>query len=276
MSNLIKRSLWGIIYVVIMMGGILIHPFAFAVVFGTLLFFTQYEFYSMVDEAGHKIKRLPGTLMGVIYFLVTFAVANSYLPSAFNLLIIPILLLMLIIELFGKHPNTLERSGITVLGFIYIAVPFSLMNFVVHTSFNGQSNVYYPWILAGIFFILWVNDSFAYLLGTQFGKHKMCPDISPKKSWEGLIGGAVFAVIMGIFNAVLFQGLSMISWVAIALLSVAFGTLGDLFESKIKREIGAKDSGNILPGHGGFLDRLDSLLFAIPAVFLWLIFSGNL
>lgn len=259
-----------------MMGGILIHPIAFAVVFGTLLFFTQYEFYSMVDEAGHKIKRLPGTLMGVIFFLVTFAVANGYLPSAFNLLIIPIVLLMLIIELFSKHSNTLERSGITVLGFIYIAVPFSLMNFVVHTSFNGQSNVYYPWILAGVFFILWVNDSFAYLLGTQFGKHKMCPSISPKKSWEGLIGGAVFAVIMGILNAVLFQGLSMISWIVIALLSVAFGTLGDLFESKIKREIGAKDSGNILPGHGGFLDRLDSLLFAIPAVFLWLIFSGNM
>jgi len=275
-SNLLKRSLWGILYVAIMMGGILIHPYAFALVFATVLFFTQYEFYAMVDEAGHKITRLPGTLMGVSYFLVTFAVANNLLPTAFNLLFIPIVLLIFIIELFRRNPNTLERSGITLLGFIYIAAPFSLMNFVVNTSVNGQSNVYYPWILAGVLFILWVNDSFAYLIGTQFGKHKMCPTISPAKSWEGLIGGAVFAVVMGILNAVIFQGLSMLSWIVIALLTVSFGTLGDLFESKIKREIGAKDSGNILPGHGGFLDRLDSLLFAIPAVFLWLIFSGNM
>ena len=276
MSNLLKRSLWGILYVAIMMGGILIHPYAFALVFATVLFFTQYEFYAMVDEAGHKITRLPGTLMGVSYFLVTFAVANNLLPTAFNLLFIPIILLIFIIELFRRNPNTLERSGITLLGFIYIAAPFSLMNFVVNTSVNGQSNVYYPWILAGVLFILWVNDSFAYLIGTQFGKHKMCPTISPAKSWEGLIGGAVFAVVMGILNAVIFQGLSMLSWIVIALLTVSFGTLGDLFESKIKREIGAKDSGNILPGHGGFLDRLDSLLFAIPVVFLWLIFSGNM
>lgn len=276
MSNLLKRSLWGILYVVIMMGGILIHPYAFALIFATVLFFTQYEFYAMVDEAGHKITRLPGTLMGVSYFLVTFAVANGFLPSAFNLVFIPIILLIYIIELFRRNPNTLERSGITLLGFIYIAAPFSLMNFVVNTSVNGQSNVYYPWILAGVFFILWVNDSFAYLIGTRFGRHKMCPGISPAKSWEGLIGGAVFGVVMGILNAVIFQGLSMLSWIVIALLTVSFGTLGDLFESKIKREIGAKDSGNILPGHGGFLDRLDSLLFAIPAVFLWLIFSGNM
>jgi len=275
-SNLSKRALWGFLYVVIMLGGILIHPFAFALIFAIVLFFTQYEFYAMVDEAGHKIKRLPGTLMGVFFFLVTFAVASGYLPSAFNLLIILIVLLIFVFELFRTNPNTLERSGITVLGFIYIAGPFSLLNFVVHTSFNGQTNVYYPWILAGIFFILWINDSFAYLVGSRWGKHKMCPNISPAKSWEGLVGGAVFAVVMGIFNAVLFQGLSMLNWIVIALLTVTFGTLGDLFESKIKREIGAKDSGNILPGHGGFLDRLDSLLFAIPAVFLWLIFSGNI
>ena len=100
--------------------------------------------------------------------------------------------------------------------------------------------------------------------------------ISPKKSWEGFIGGAVFAIIMGIVNAVLFQALSMISWGVIAALTVIFGTLGDLFQSKLKREIGVKDSGNILPGHGGFLDRLDSLLFVIPAIFTWLVCSGKL
>lgn len=258
------------------MGGILIHPFAFALVFATVLFFTQYEFYAMVEEAGHKITRLPGTLLGVSFFLITFSVARGYLPTSCNLLIIFIILLLFVIELFRKNKNTLERSGLTVLGFIYIAGSFSLMNYIIHVSLDGESNFFYPWILAGIFFILWINDSFAYLIGTRFGKHKLYPSISPAKSWEGFIGGAVFALIMGILNAVLFQSLSMFNWVVIALLTVIFGTLGDLFESKMKREIGVKDSGNILPGHGGFLDRLDSLLLAVPAVFLWLMLSGQI
>jgi len=258
-----------------MMGGLLIHPFAFALVCGTLLFFTQYEFYALVEAAGHKISRLPGTLMGVLFFLICFGVANSFLPKSLVFICIPIILLMFIIELFRSNHNTLERSGLTILGFIYIATPFSLINFIVSSTINGQAHVYYPWIMAGIFLIMWANDSFAYLIGTQFGKHKMCTRISPAKSWEGLIGGAVFGIVMGIVNAVLFQALSMISWIVIAALTVGFGTLGDLFESKIKREIGLKDSGNILPGHGGFLDRLDSLLFAIPVVFIWLMLSGN-
>lgn len=257
------------------MGGVLIHPLLFALIFGTVLFFTQYEFYAMVEGAGHKITRFPGSFMGVIYFLLCFAVANNYIPRAFSLSFIPIILIIFIIELFRSNRNTLERSGLTILGFIYIAGSFSMMNFVVHTSVGGQAHVFYPWILAGVFFIIWVNDSFAYLIGTQFGKHKMCPNISPAKSWEGLIGGAVFGIIMGIFNAVMFQAISMFDWIAIAVLTVSFGTLGDLFESKIKREIGAKDSGNILPGHGGFLDRLDSLLFVIPIVFFWLVLHVN-
>lgn len=276
MSDLVKRSLWGIIYVVVMMGGILVHPLLFALVFGTLLFFTQYEFYAMVESAGHKITRFPGSFMGVIYFLLCFAVANNYIPQVYSLTFIPIILIMFIIELFRSNRNTLERSGLTILGFIYIAGPFSLMNFVVHTPVGGQAYAFYPRILAGVFFIIWVNDSFAYLLGTQFGKHKMCPNISPKKSWEGLVGGAVFGIIMGIVNAVMFQTVSMMAWIVIAVLTVSFGTLGDLFESKLKREIGAKDSGNILPGHGGFLDRLDSLLFVVPMVFFWLILYLNL
>lgn len=264
------------LYVVIMMGAILLHPFAFAVVFGVLLFFTQYEFYAMVEDAGHKILRLPGTILGILFFLISFGVSNGFLPHTFEFSFIPIVFALFVIELFRPDKLTLQNSGLTLLGFMYIAVPFGLMNFVMHVSHNGTNANYYPWVLAGVFFILWANDSFAYLVGSLLGKHKLCPKISPAKSWEGLIGGAVFALIMGLLNAVMFQALSMFSWIIIALITVAFGTLGDLFESKIKREIGAKDSGNILPGHGGFLDRLDSLLFAIPAVFLWLIFAGSL
>ncbi|WP_319270624.1 phosphatidate cytidylyltransferase [uncultured Draconibacterium sp.] len=274
MSNLLKRSLTGIIYIAVMLGGTLLHPIVFAVVFATLLFITQYEFYAMVEKAGHHPSRIIGSIFGVIFFLVCFGLSNNYLPRQFGFSFIPIVVILLIVEIFRSDKDTLKNAGSSTLGFAYIALPFSLMNFVVHTSVNGQ-NTFYPWIMVGVFFILWINDSAAYLVGTQFGKHKMCKNISPAKSWEGLIGGAVFAVIMGLVNAVLFQAVSMVSWIAIAVLTVVFGTLGDLFESKIKREIDIKDSGTFLPGHGGFLDRLDSLLFVIPAIFIWLIFTGN-
>lgn len=271
-----KRTLTAIVYVLVMLTGTFLHPISFAIVFASLLFFTQFEFYDLVKKAGHKPSKWLGTISGTLFFLISYGLAIGFLPKQFGFSFIPIILFLLGFEIFRSNKNTLENSGLNVFGFVYIAAPFSLLNFIVHTSMNGQTNTFYPWILAGVFFIVWVNDSCAYLIGSVFGKHKMHEIISPKKSWEGFIGGAIFAVVMGILNAVLFQALSMISWIVIALLTVVFGTLGDLFESKIKREIGVKDSGNIMPGHGGFLDRFDSLLFAIPAIFIWLIFSGNI
>lgn len=259
-----------------MLGGTLIHPIAFAVVFGALLFFTQFEFYNLVEKGGYKPSKWVSTILGVLFFLICFGIASGLLPKQFGFSFIPIALFLLIFEIFSSKENTIGNSGLNLLGFAYIAAPFGLMNFVVNSSANGQNSSFYPWILVGVFLILWVNDSFAYFVGSSFGKHKMCEKISPKKSWEGLIGGAIFGIIMGIINAVLFQAISMTSWIVVATLTVVFGTLGDLFQSKIKREIGVKDSGNILPGHGGFLDRLDSLLFVIPAIFIWLIFSGNI
>jgi phosphatidate cytidylyltransferase len=129
---------------------------------------------------------------------------------------------------------------------------------------------FYPWLLAGVFFIIWIYDSAAYVFGNLIGKHKICVRISPAKSWEGMIGGAVFAVLMAIGNSMLFDVLSIENWIAMALLIVIFGTASDFFESKLKREAGVKDSGDILPGHGGILDRFDTLLFAIPAIFVWI------
>ena len=258
-----------------MMGGTLFHPIAFALVFATLLFFAQFEFYAMGEQAGYKPSKWVGSISGVVFFLVSFCLAMGFLPKAFNFSFIPIVLFILIFELFSSDKNTIGNSGLSVFGFIYIAVPFSLLNFIVLTPVNGAT-AFYPWILAGVFLIIWANDSFAYLFGTAFGKHKLFESISPKKSWEGFIGGAVGAIVIGILNAVLFQAISMTSWIVIAVLTVAFGTLGDLFQSKLKREIGVKDTGTILPGHGGFLDRLDSLFFAVPAIFTWLIFSGNI
>lgn len=274
MSNLSKRAIYGAVYVAIMLGGTLIHPMVFALIFAAILFFTQFEFYNVVEKGGYKPSKWVSTISGLLLFAISFGISAGYLKYEFAFAFIPIALFLLIFEIFSSKENTIGNSGLNLLGFAYIAAPFGLMNFIIQPSINGQDSLFYPWILLGVFFILWVNDSGAYFVGSVLGKHNMCPNISPKKTWEGLIGGAVFGVIMGIVNAVLFQEISMTDWIAIAILTVIFGTLGDLFQSKIKRELGVKDSGNILPGHGGFLDRLDSLLFAIPAIFIWLIFSG--
>lgn len=247
------------------------HPFAFAALFGVILFLTQTEFYKITEQPDIQPQKNLGRIIGVLFFIICFLTANNFISSSFILLCIPFLILVLVVELFSKNRNSLKNSAITISGLIYVALPFSLLNFIVSSGTPGNK-IFYPWILVGLFFIIWIYDSMAYVTGSLLGKHKIAAKISPGKSWEGLIGGSVFAVIMGIVNAVLFQEINMFNWIIIAILAVIFGTLGDFFESKLKREIGIKDSGTVLPGHGGLLDRFDSLLFAAPVVFVWLNF----
>ena len=275
MSNLLKRSLTGINFVAVLLSGTIIHPVVFTLVFGTLLFLTQFEFYHLVEKAGFLPHKPAGMAAGMLLFMVCGAIVNGYFPAQFCLIFIPLVIFIFMFEVFRSKAGALQNAAQTLLGFIYVAVPFSLLHFLVFPGFPSNGS-FHPWILAGIFFIVWIYDSSAYLLGTKFGRHKMCKTISPKKSWEGFVAGTVFALITGILNAVLFPALSLPDWMIIAILVVAAGTLGDLFESKIKRELNIKDSGSVLPGHGGFLDRFDSLLFAIPFVFIWLILAGNI
>lgn len=254
-----------------MISGIVIHPIVFAVIFGLILFFTQTEFYKISEQAGFQPQKNVGRILGLLFFILCSLTVNNLISSTFILFCIPLLLFVFIAELFRKSSNSLKNGAITIAGLIYVALPFGLLNFIVSYG-TPENKSFYPWILMGLFLIIWVYDSMAYVTGSLFGKHKIAAKISPGKSWEGLIGGSVFAVIMGIVNAVLFQEISMTNWIIIALLAVIFGTLGDFFESKLKRETGIKDSGNILPGHGGLLDRFDSLLFVAPVVFVWLNF----
>ncbi len=252
-----------------MLAGIIIHPVVFVSVFGIILFLTQNEFYKITKLSDFSPQKIVGLVLGLLFFINCFLIANNIIPQSLIILFIPFLLFVFIAELFSKDTASLKNSAITIAGLIYVALPFSLLNFVIFRE-NSVSGNFYPWILMGILFIIWIYDSMAYVSGSLFGKHKIATSVSPLKSWEGLIGGAIFAIIMGIINAVLFQEISMFNWIVIALIIVIFGTIGDFFQSKLKREIGIKDSGNILPGHGGLLDRFDSLLFSIPIIFVWL------
>ena len=274
MKNFTLRTITGVIYVGLMLAGTIIHPLVFAFVFASMLFFVEFEFYKLVENAGYNPHKVVGLVLGVLLFTICFGISYNILAITFSIIFIPFLILIFLFEILRSDSKVLENATITLTGFIYIAVPFSLTNFIVFSGVPGSSK-FYPSTLVGIFFIVWVYDSVAYLVGSKFGRHKIHEKISPNKTWEGFIAGAVFGLVTGIVNAVIFQRLSVISWLVISCIVVVFGTLGDLFESKIKRELNVKDSGSVLPGHGGLLDRFDSLLFALPFIFIWLIFSGN-
>ena len=176
---------------------------------------------------------------------------------------------MFFIELFRNKPNPFNNIGFTVLGIIYIIVPFLLLSI---TSFDITSSdiSYAPNKLLGFFLLIWANDTFAYLVGIAIGRTKLFERISPKKTWEGTIGGIICTQGIAYIISIYFTELTMIQWMIIALIISVFGTLGDLVESMFKRSLGVKDSGNILPGHGGILDRFDAVLLCSPFVVVYL------
>ena len=269
MKELLKRSLTGILIVGLILAGIIIHPVVFAVVFSVFMSLALFEFYKLGEKLGFQPAKIVGLAGGLLLFALFFLTANRFIPPQFLGLAVIIPLLVLLADLFSQGTSGFKNGLVTLAGIVYVSVPFSLLNFI-ETPRCVDHPEFYPWVLAGVFFIIWVYDSAAYAVGSLTGKHKICTRISPAKSWEGLIGGTVFAVLMGIGNSVMFEELSITDWMVTAILVVIFGTSSDFFESKLKREAGVKDSGNILPGHGGMLDRFDTLLFATPAIFVWI------
>ncbi len=275
MKGLVKRSITGIVFAAVMLAGIIINQYVFAIVFTVFLLLTLWEFYKISENIGYEPSTKIGLISGFLLFIIFFFAANHVIPQKYIFLSILIPLVTLLPDLFDKRKNGFKNSMITIAGIIYIALPFSLLSFILFPA-NDAEPEFYPWILIGIFIIIWMYDSMAYVFGSWLGKHKICQRISPKKSWEGLIGGAVFAVITSVVISKFFLELGMIDWIVISLLIISFGTSGDFFESKLKREAGVKDSGSILPGHGGMLDRFDTVLFAVPVIFVWIYLFGNI
>ncbi len=269
-----QRSITGAIFGIVLVAGIIVHPIVFGIVFSIILVLSLLEFYSICQSENTQPQKITGAILGFLIFLLFFAYGNGFIRAHTILFSFPMLALVFIIELYRNKNNPLANIALTILGILYVAIPIGLLNFVVFPG-QAQNKMYYPWILMGIFLIIWVYDSFAYLFGIWLGKHRLFERISPKKSWEGVIGGGIFAIIMGILNSVFFQTLELLSWIVIAIIIIVFGTLGDLAESMIKRSLNRKDSGTLLPGHGGMLDRFDSLLLAIPFIVAWLMIFNH-
>ena len=276
MKNFIVRTITGIIFVAAIVASFL-RPEAMVLLFSIVTGLTIWEFTGLVNERENvNVNRFISTVAGVYFFFaMTYFCSDLYGGAAKSVVIIPYLvtiLYLLIAELYLKHPDPIQDWAYTMLSQMYIALPFSMLNVLAFTATNNGVVTFNTLLPLSIFVFLWVNDSGAYCVGSLLGRHKLFPRISPGKSWEGSVGGAVFVLAAAYAISYFLDDrmLTLPQWLGLGLVVVVFGTWGDLIESLFKRTLGIKDSGTILPGHGGMLDRFDSSLLAIPAAVVYL------
>lgn len=270
MKDLPKRAFSSVIFVLATLICILYDRFSFGFFFMLLSMAAANEFYTLMDKWGYATQRYIGVLGSAYFFLSFFLYRHGFQSEAMlsvNLLF-PFVILM--VEMFVDDEHMLGNSGTTVLGMYYAAIPFSLLNYI---TLPLELPAFSPFLILGFIFIIWANDSFAYVVGSLIGKNKLYEKVSPGKTWEGFFGGLIFAALTGFLYAKFFTELESMHWIVIAIIISVFGTLGDLVESKLKRKAGVKDSGKLLPGHGGVLDRFDALIFSIPFVFVYVLFA---
>ena len=223
---------------------------------------------------------IPGMITGGTAYILSTLIAAGILEYRLFLILILFIALLMIAELYRRQEKPFDSLAHTLLGIIYTAIPFSLFPFSafgsegINSIIPFKGIIFSPGIVIGFFILLWVNDTGAYLTGITMGKHRLMERISPKKSWEGFAGGVVFSVLTACLLSGLVGVLDTGRWISVALIVAVSGTFGDLIESMLKRSTGLKDSGTIMPGHGGFMDRFDSTLLSFPLVFLFITFFG--
>ena len=273
MKPIITRTISGAVYIILMMGSVLVGPIAFGTVLFVFLILCLTEFKKMFEKTDNPIEAANFILSGILIYLIVILFLLDVWGMSYLLLIILVIFKLIIGELFKEHKNPITIIGVEFFGLLYIVLPLALLNFFYYPelNFGGPANH----LLIGFLIVIWGNDTFAYLSGMMFGKHKLFERISPKKTWEGTIGGGIFSIIAAIVLSLFFNDLNAFEWIGYALTIVIFGTFGDLFESLIKRSLGVKDSGNIMPGHGGILDRFDSILMAAPFAYIYIVFVLN-
>lgn len=268
MSNFLKRTITGTLFVLVLLGSILWNPVSFVALFTVVVALGLVEFYSLIKTKDIHPQKYVGVILGILLFLAAFRSAQNYLPSGIFILLIPATAGIFLLELFRNKPNPFHNIAFTILGVLYVAVPFSLLNSIVYPDYITLK--YNPEILIGYFVLIWTNDTGAYLTGITLGKHPLFKRISPKKSWEGFIGGTLLTVLMSLLVARFSHEINVYHWMIVAGIIAIFGVLGDLVESMLKRSLDVKDSGSFLPGHGGILDRFDSLIISSPFVFTFI------
>ncbi len=277
MNNFIVRTITGILFVAVVVCSFL-RPQTMVLLFALITGLTIWEFTGLVNERENvTVNRLISTVAGVYFFFAVAGFSSDLTPSAVFIPYLVSIIYLMVAELYLKNEDPIHDWAYTMMAQLYIALPFSLLNTLAF-HLTPQGLVTYDAVLPlSVFVFLWMNDTGAYLCGSLLGKHKLFPRISPGKSWEGSIGGGILVIAVAVLVWYLTEqyqlnqlGLSALEWAGLGLTVVIFGTWGDLVESLFKRTLGIKDSGNILPGHGGMLDRFDSSLLAIPAAVVYL------
>lgn len=278
-KSLITRTLSGAVLVAVFLAATYFSRWSFGALMLAMVIGCQYEFYRMCRAAGSEPQQFAGLVMGAALTLLSFVIFMQfggeepvgtsvgkmvYALGLYMLLLVPTIF---ICEMVRNLPNPIANVATTFAGVMYAALPLSLLFFVPLMLGGGVWN---PWIMLGYLVIVWSNDVFAYLVGCSIGRHRMCERISPLKSWEGFVGGVVGAIAVGVGIAYLL-GANLWLWAGLSAVIAISGVAGDFVESMFKRSVDMKDSGAMLPGHGGWLDRFDALLISTPFVFAYLI-----
>lgn len=272
MKNFTQRTITGITYVIIIAASILLHPFAFASVFAILTATGLAEFYTLTSTEQIRPWKYTGIIAGVLLFIVNFLYASGYIQLPYLIGLALLLFLIFFVGLIRWRGHIISETSITFLGILYIPVPLSMLAYLCYPGKNASA--YTGVLLLGYLIIIWLFDTGAYITGSLLGKHKIMEKVSPGKTWEGMIGGLIIAAGTALVLAEIFKIIPRTDWIILSLIVSVTGTLGDLVESGIKRNASMKDSGKLLPGHGGILDRIDSILLSIPFVTLYLLFRN--
>jgi phosphatidate cytidylyltransferase len=280
LGNFYRRTLTAVWIVIFILGGLWLHPISFFITGLLLLAGSEYEYYMMIKNTGVRPQMIIGIITGVLLYVISTLVAAGIITKEYYLVLLLLAFLIMIAELYRKQEKPFDSLAHTFFAVIYIAVPFSLFPFSAfsRTGLNSlltQSTIIFsPGIVIGFLLLQWANDTGAYLTGITFGRHKLMERISPKKSWEGCVGGFIITVLAAWLLSGWLGVVDTAGWIIISVIISIAGTYGDLIESMLKRSIGVKDSGWIMPGHGGFLDRFDSALISFPLIYLFISLFG--
>ncbi len=271
MNEFTKRTITGSVYVIMIVLAVITGRHSFFTIYMLLMIWACYEFYSLTVTS--PFLKITGILSGILLYTFSHLFTFGFRSLWILILLIPIFVSVFLYFLFtNKHKQLLKEIAFIFFSLVYIVLPFSLIHYLGVKGYD-----HYHWeIILGFMILLWINDTFAYITGSLTGKHLLFPEISPKKTWEGTIGGILMTIIVSIVLSYVMDTLNTSHWIFIGIITAITGTLGDLTESKIKRNLDVKNSGTFLPGHGGILDRTDSMLIALPCVFIYLYMIQNI
>ncbi len=261
------RAITAFFFTIVMLASIFLGSYVFSAFYLILSVLSLHEFYKLIKNSGIRPHRNIGLVAGALIFLMAAGMHYFKYDVKYLLLCIPLVFSVFITELYKKNKIPFANISFTFVGFVYVTIPFCFFHALGFLKDWHNYNFHFP---LAFLLMLWANDTGAYLFGVKFGKRKLFERHSPKKSWEGFFGGMFTSAMVAFGISFLFKESAPVVWIGMAILIASFGTLGDLVESMLKRSLDTKDSGGMLPGHGGLLDRFDGLLLAAPVVYAYL------